>query len=65
MLRIAPDDVSLWRDAAAKNEWLDHVAAALKCHARVLELVPDGDSAARARAAMEGLRARLNEEGVT
>ena len=60
MLRLAPDDVALWREAAVKNEWLDRVAAALRCYTRVVELVPEGDGAVRARAAMEGLRARLN-----
>lgn len=60
MLRIAPDDVALWRDAATKNEWLDRVAAALRCWERVVALVPEGDGASRARTAMEGLRARLN-----
>lgn len=60
MLRLAPDDVALWREAAIKNEWLDRVAAALRCYTRVVELVPEGDGAVRARAAMEGLRARLN-----
>ncbi len=60
MLRIAPDSVALWREAAVLNERLDHVAAALRCYGRVLELVPEGDGAMRARLAMDGLRARLN-----
>ncbi len=60
MLRIAPDNAHLWREAAAMNQRLEQVAAALRCYARFLELVPGGEAAARARAAMEDLRARLN-----
>lgn len=60
MLRIAPDAVALWRDAAVLNERMDRVAAALKCYGRVLDLVPEGDGATRARLAINGLQARLN-----
>jgi len=60
MLRIAPDNAQLWREAAVMNQRLDHVAAALKCYARFLDLVPNGEAAARTRAAMDELRARLN-----
>lgn len=60
MLRIAPDSVGLWRDAAVLNEQLDQVSAALKCYARVLDLVPDGEVAVRAKRAIEGLRSRLH-----
>jgi len=60
MLRIAPDNAQLWREAAVMNQRLDHVAAALKCYSRVLDLVPNGEAAARTRAAMDELRARLN-----
>jgi regulator of sirC expression with transglutaminase-like and TPR domain len=60
MLRIAPDNAQLWREAAVMNQRLDHVAAALKCYGRALDLVPSGEAAARTRAAMDELRARLN-----
>lgn len=60
MLRIAPDEATLWREAALVNQRLDRVAAALRCFERFLSLVPRGDAAARARAAMDELRTRLN-----
>ena len=60
MLRLAPDVAQLWRDAAIMHQRLDQVTAALRCFARVLELVPDGDAAARARMAIDELRGRLN-----
>ena len=60
MLRIAPDLAPLWRDAAMMHQQLDQVSAALRCYARVLDLVPEGDSAKRARLAMDELRSRLN-----
>ena len=60
MLRIAPDHAALWREAALINQRLDHVGAALRCFERFLVLVPEGDAATRARAAMEELRTRLN-----
>lgn len=60
MLRIAPDHAGLWREAAAMHRTLDQVSAALRCYARALELVPEGEAAARTRSAMEELRGRLN-----
>ncbi len=60
MLRIAPDEAILWREAALFNQRLDHVSAALRCFERFLNLVPSGDAAARARVAMNELRSRLN-----
>ena len=60
MLRLAPDNAALWREAATMHERLDQVAAALRCYARALDLVPEGDSATRTRTAMDELRARLN-----
>lgn len=59
MLRIAPQESALWREAALMHQRLDQVDAALDCFSRFLELVPDGEAAARARAAMEELRTRL------
>lgn len=59
MLRIAPDQAELWRQAAMLNQQLDRVAAALRCYERCLALVPKGD-AARIRSAIDGLRGRLN-----
>lgn len=60
MLRLAPDHAGLWREAALTHQRLDQVAAALRCYAKVLELVPKGESAQRTRAAMDELRGRLN-----
>lgn len=60
MLRIAPDEAALWREAATLHQRLDQVAAALRCYERFLDIVPQGDAAARARAAMDELRSRLN-----
>lgn len=60
MLRFAPDTAFLWQEAAHLNQQLDQVGAALRCHGRFLELVPEGDAAARTRAAMNALRSRLN-----
>jgi len=60
MLRIAPDHAELWRQAAAMNQRLDRVSAALRCYDRFLALVPEGDVATRVRAAADELRSRLN-----
>ncbi len=60
MLLIAPDYSALWREAALINQRLDRVGAALRCFERFLKLVPQGEAASRARAAMEELRSRLN-----
>jgi regulator of sirC expression with transglutaminase-like and TPR domain len=60
MLLLAPDVAPLWREAALMNQRLDHVTAALRCFGRYLDLSPSGAAAARARLAMEELRARLN-----
>ena len=60
MLRIAPNAAALWGDAAIINERLDHVAAAIRCLERFLALIPEGEAAAKAREAMQRLRARLN-----
>jgi regulator of sirC expression with transglutaminase-like and TPR domain len=60
MLRIAPDQASLWREAALMNQRLDQVAAALKCFEKFLHLIPTGEAATRVRTAMDELRSRLN-----
>ncbi len=60
MLRIAPDHAELWRQAAAMNQRLDRVAAALRCYDRFLALVPDGEVAAEVRTLAGSLRSRLN-----
>jgi regulator of sirC expression with transglutaminase-like and TPR domain len=60
MLRIAPDEAPLWRETALMHQRLDHVGAALRCFERFVELVPQGEAASRARAAMDELRTRLN-----
>ncbi len=60
MLRIAPDEAALWRQAAVMNQRLDRVGAALRCFEQFLALVPEGDAAIRIRGAMDELRTRLN-----
>ncbi len=60
MLRIAPDEASQWRDAAAMHRRLGRLGDALRCGDAFLRLVPDGDAARRMRAAMAEVRARLN-----
>ena len=60
MLRMAPDVPALWREAGAMHQRLDQVGAALRCYARVLELVPEGSGASRIRSVIEELRGRLN-----
>lgn len=60
MLRVAPDQAELWRQAAMMNQRLDRVSAALRCFERCLMLVPRGEGATRIRSAMDGLRGRLN-----
>jgi regulator of sirC expression with transglutaminase-like and TPR domain len=60
MLRIAPGEAQLWRDAGLMNQRLDQVAAALGCFERFLKLVPSGDAAERVRSTMDELRSRLN-----
>lgn len=60
MLRIAPDEAELWRQAAAMNQRLGQIGAALKCYERCLMLLPSGGAADRVRAALQDLRGRLN-----
>jgi regulator of sirC expression with transglutaminase-like and TPR domain len=60
MLRIAPDQAELWRQAAMLNQQLERVAAALRCFERCLLLVPRGETATRIRSVMDDLRGRLN-----
>jgi regulator of sirC expression with transglutaminase-like and TPR domain len=60
MLRLAPGQAALWREAGLMNQRLDRIGAALACLERSLELDPDGLAASRARAVVEELRHRLN-----
>ncbi len=60
MLRLAPDTAPLWRDAAVLHERAGQVAAAIRSWTRLLELNPEGETARRAKAAVNELRARLN-----
>lgn len=60
MLRIAPDVPSLWQDRALLHEALEQPAAAIWAWERFLALVPKGDVADRARAAVGALRTQLN-----
>ena len=60
MLRFAPDEASLWREAGQMNQTLDHIAAALRCYERFLVLAPDGEPATQTRTKIAELRSRLN-----
>lgn len=59
-LRVAPADIALWQEAAVLNQKLDHMAAAVRCMGRVVELIPPGQDAERAKAVMRRLRDSLN-----
>lgn len=60
ILRLAPADAMMWRDAAIMNQRLDRIGAALACLEHFLALVPEGEAAERARALANELRQRLN-----
>ena len=60
MLRMAPDQSGLWREAGLMNQRLERIGAALACFDRFLELVPDGEASLRIRALTTELRQRLN-----
>ena len=60
MLRLAPDHAALWREAGLMNQRLERIGAALGCLDRFLELVPEGEAAARVRGLAGELRQRLN-----
>jgi regulator of sirC expression with transglutaminase-like and TPR domain len=60
MLRLAPDQAGLWREAGLMNQRLDRIHAALTCLDRCLELEPRGEAANRTRAVVEELRHRLH-----
>ncbi|MBL6458750.1 tetratricopeptide repeat protein [Belnapia sp. T6] len=60
MLRLAPDQALLWREAGLMNQRLDRIGAALSCLERSLELEPEGPAASRTRMVVEELRHRLN-----
>jgi regulator of sirC expression with transglutaminase-like and TPR domain len=59
MLRIAPDEPVMWHEVAMLHVELNQIAAAMRCLARYAELVPT-EEAARARAVIAALHARLN-----
>lgn len=59
MIRIDPDNVALWQDAALLNTRLGRAPRALECHERVLALVPEGKVARLTQQAVDELRARL------
>jgi regulator of sirC expression with transglutaminase-like and TPR domain len=60
MVRLAPDQAPLWREAGLMNQRLDRISAALACLDRSLELEPEGETAKRMRAVIDELRQRLN-----
>lgn len=60
ILRLAPREAQMWRDAAIMNQRLDRIGAALACLEHFLALTPEGEAAERARALAVELRQRLN-----
>jgi regulator of sirC expression with transglutaminase-like and TPR domain len=60
ILRLAPREAQMWRDAAIMNQRLDRIGAALLCLEHFLALTPEGEAAERARALAVELRQRLN-----
>lgn len=60
MLRIAPKQGELWRQAALLYQGAGQVSAALDCYDRLLALTPPGAAAEQVRAAQAALRSRLN-----
>jgi regulator of sirC expression with transglutaminase-like and TPR domain len=60
MLRIAPDQAELWRQAGELNQSLERAAAARDCYLRYLEIVPQGAVAERLRVRLDVLRSKLH-----
>ena len=59
MSAIAPEDVSVWQDQAVINQHLGRLRPAIDCLQRIVDLMPDGMQADRARAGIDALRRRL------
>ena len=60
MLRIAPTEAALWREAGLMNQRLERIGAALLAFERFLAIQTEGAAAARVRDIMGELRQRLN-----
>jgi regulator of sirC expression with transglutaminase-like and TPR domain len=60
MLRVAPDRAALWHDAALLHERQGEPGSAVEAWDRFCSLVPNGDAADRAKAAIARLRSRLH-----
>lgn len=60
MLRIAPDQAELWRQAGEMNQRLERMASARDCYQRYLDLVPKGPVADRLRVQLEILKSMLH-----
>ena len=60
MLRIAPGEAGLWREAGLIEHRLERIGAALASLDKALEIEPTGPAAARIRGLVEELRNRLN-----
>jgi hypothetical protein len=58
MLRIAPEQAELWRQAGSLNERLDRIAKARLCYEQYLGLVPEGRVAEALRLQLAQLRSR-------
>ena len=60
MLRIAPDNASLWLEAAVAHRSVGQTAQAIRCFDRYVDLEPEGTEADRARRAAAELRGHLS-----
>ncbi len=60
MLRLAPGQPALWREAGLMNQRLDRIGAAVAALERAVELAPEDPAMARLRGLIEELRKRLN-----
>ena len=60
MLRIAPDQAELWRQAGIMNHRLEQATAARDCYLRFLALVPEGAVADEVRAQLAIVKSMLN-----
>lgn len=60
MLRLAPGQAALWREAGLMNQRLERYGAALACLERAMAIDPEGEGVSRLRALVEELRQRLN-----
>jgi regulator of sirC expression with transglutaminase-like and TPR domain len=60
MLRVAPSQPALWREAGLMNQRLDRIGAAVTALERSVALAPEDPGAQRLRGLIDELRNRLN-----